>query len=98
MTNEATRASGCCAVAPSSCRSLTSPAGLTTSKAKLTRNDLTKNTKETAQFDIQVEASEAGKKVLNAETKFVLCQESACKPVKETVTFNLVVAPSVAKK
>ena len=28
----------------------------------------------------------------------VLCQESACKPVKETVTFNLVVAPSVAKK
>ena len=78
--------------------SLTSPGGLTTSKAKLTRNDLTKNTKETAQFDIQVEASEAGKKVLNAETKFVLCQESACKPVKETVTFNLVVASSVAKK
>ncbi len=78
--------------------SLTAPAGLTTSKAKLTRNDLTKNTKETAQFDIQVEASEAGKKVLNAETKFVLCQESACKPVKETVTFNLVVAPSVGKK
>jgi hypothetical protein len=65
--------------------SLTSPAGLTTSKAKLTRNDLTKNTKETAQFDIQVEASETGKKVLNAETKFVLCQESACKPVKEEI-------------
>ena len=84
--------------APSASRTSPSPAGLTTSKAKLTRNDLTKNTKETAQFDIQVEASEAGKKVLNAETKFVLCQESACKPVKETVTFNLVVAPSVGKK
>ena len=78
--------------------SLTSPAGLTTSKSKLTRSDLTKSTKETAQFDIPVEASESGKKVLNAEAKFVLCQESACKPVKETVTFNLMVSPSAGKK
>jgi len=77
--------------------SLTTPAGITTTKAKLGRADLAKSTAESAQFDIPLQASEAGKKVLNAEAKFVLCQASACKPVKETVAFNLDVAAAGKK-
>ena len=77
---------------------LTAPAGVTVQKAKLTRADLAQSTQESARFDIPVSATEAGKKTINAEARFVLCQEQACKPVKETLAFAVDVAPAVAAK
>ena len=79
---------------------LTMPAGVTVKKEKLTRADLAASSKESARFDIPVSATEAGKKTIGAEAHFVLCQEQACKPVKETVTLAIEVTPQVvaAKK
>src|SRR6187431_2528678 len=75
---------------------LTAPAGVTVPKAKLTRADLAQSSKETARFDIPVSATEAGKKTINAEARFVLCQEQACKPVKETLALAVEITPAVA--
>ena len=77
---------------------LTAPAGLTVKKEKLTRVDLAASSKESARFDIPVTATEAGKKNIGAEAHFVLCQEQACKPVKETVTLAIEVTPAAAAK
>jgi len=77
---------------------LTAPAGVTVKKAKLTRADLAASSKESARFDIPVSATEAGKKTIDAEARFVLCQEQACKPVKETVTLAIDVTPPAAAK
>ena len=79
--------------------SLTAPAGITLPKAKLVRADLAASTQESARFDVAFEAAEAGAKVINAEAHFVICQETACKPVKETLTLNVDVgAPAPAPK
>ena len=76
----------------------TTDVGLTVAKAKLSRADLVENTKDAARFDIAFATSAdapAGKKTINAEAKFVMCQESACKPVKETLALNVdVTAPA----
>lgn len=72
--------------------SLTPPTGITLPKAKLSRSDLAASTQESARFDVPFEAAEAGAKVINAEARFVICQESACKPVKETLTLSIDVA------
>lgn len=77
---------------------LTAPPGLSVKKSKLTRADLAASTRESARFDIPVSASEAGKKTLGAEAHFVLCQEQACKPVKETVTLAIEVTPPAVAK
>ena len=78
---------------------LTPPPGLTVKKSKLTRADLAASSRESARFDIPVSATEAGKKTIGAEAHFVLCQEQACKPVKETVTLAIeVTPPATAKK
>ena len=53
------------------------------------RADLAASTQESARFDVAFEAAEAGAKVISAEARFVICQETACKPVKETLTLNV---------
>ncbi len=75
---------------------LTAPAGVTLQKLKLTRSDLAQSTPEAARFDIPISATEAGKKTINAEARFVLCQEQACKPVKETLALALDISPAAA--
>jgi hypothetical protein len=75
---------------------LTPPAGVTVQKAKLTRADLAQSTQESARFDIPVSATEAGKKTINAEARIVLCQEQACKPVKETLALAVEITPAAA--
>ena len=75
---------------------LTAPAGVTLQKVKLTRADLAQSTPEAARFDIPVSATEAGKKTINAEARFVLCQEQACKPVKETLALAVDITPAEA--
>jgi hypothetical protein len=77
---------------------LTPPAGITLPKAKLARGDLAASSAESARFDIAFEATEPGSKVITGEAKFVICQESACKPVKETLALNIDVAPAKAEK
>jgi hypothetical protein len=77
---------------------LTAPAGVTVKKAKLTRADLAASSKQSARFDIPVSATEAGKKTINAEAHFVICQEQACKPVKETLALAVEVSPAGAAK
>lgn len=74
--------------------SLTAPAGITLPKAKLARADLAASTLESARFDVAFEAAEVGAKVINAEARFVICQATACKPVKETLALNIDVAAS----
>ena len=71
---------------------------MTVKKAKLTRADLAASSKESARFDIPVSATEAGKKTIGAEAHFVLCQEQACKPVKETVTLAIEVTPPAGRE
>lgn len=77
---------------------LTPAAGLSVKKVKLTRADLAASTADSARFDIPVSANEAGKKTISAEAHFVICQEQACKPVKETLALAVEVAPAGAAK
>ncbi len=72
---------------------LTPASGLSVQKAKLTRADLAASSADSARFDIPVSATEAGKKTINAEAHFVICQAQACKPVKETLALAVEVAP-----
>jgi hypothetical protein len=75
---------------------LTPPAGISVAKPKLSRSDLAQSSADSARFDIPFEATEAGQKVIAAEAKFVMCQEVACKQVKETLALNIEVKPAVA--
>ena len=76
---------------------LTAPAGVTVPKPKLSRADLATSSADSARFDIKLSATEAGKKSIAAEARFVICQESACKPVKETLSLAVdVTAPPPA--
>lgn len=77
---------------------LKAPTGVSVPKPKLTRADLAASTENSARFDVPVSAAEAGKKTIDAEARFVICQESACKPVKETVTLLVEVTPAIAAK
>ena len=76
-----------------------SDAGLTVAKEKMTRADLAESTKDAARFDIPLSCAAdaaAGPKTINAEAKFVMCQESACKPIKETLALNVEITPAAA--
>jgi hypothetical protein len=70
--------------------------GVELPKPKLTRADLAESTKQSARFDIPFSAAEAGKKTITAQTRFVMCQEQACKPASETVAFNVDVQAAAA--
>jgi len=72
--------------------------GVTLTKDKLTRADLAESTKQSARFDIAFSAAEPGKKTITAQTRFVMCQEQACKPASETVAFEIDVQAPGAKK
>jgi hypothetical protein len=76
--------------------SLKADEGITLPKAKLARADLAQSSKESARFDIPFSASAAGKKTITAEARFVMCQEQACKPEKETVALEIEVAAAGA--
>jgi hypothetical protein len=76
---------------------LTPGAGVAVEKPKLGRKDLAESTKERARFDVAFTASEAGKRTIDAEASFAVCQESACKPVKEKVVLAVEVAPAGKK-
>ena len=69
---------------------LTLPAGITVAKAKLSRDDLAHSSTESARFDIPFQATEAGAKVIQGDARFVICQETACKPIRtSSATANI---------
>jgi hypothetical protein len=73
--------------------------GISIEKPKLSRADLAQNTKDLARFDVAFTATEPGKKVINGEATFVMCQASTCKPCKEKVALAIeAVAPAAKKK
>jgi hypothetical protein len=73
---------------------LTPGAGLTVDKPKLSRKDLASNDGHAARFDVPFAAAEAGQKSIDAEAAYVICQESACKQVKEKLTVAIAVDPA----
>jgi DsbC/DsbD-like thiol-disulfide interchange protein len=73
---------------------------LTLGKSKLGRADLAESTQETARFAIPVTCAPgtaAGTRTINAEARFVMCQETACKPIKETLSLNVEVTLAAAE-
>jgi hypothetical protein len=74
--------------------SLVADPGVVLVKSKLTRGDLAESTLERARFDIAFTASTPGRKAITGDARFVMCQEQACKPVRETVTLEVAVAES----
>jgi hypothetical protein len=77
---------------------LTPPAGVTLQKVKLTRADLVASTVDSARFEFPVAAKETGKQTIGAEARFVICQEQACKPVKESLAFAVEVSAASPTK
>jgi len=73
-------------------------AGVEVDKAKLGRGDLAASNETTARFDVALTAAEPGKKTVEAEAGFVLCQEDSCRPVKEKVTLAVEVTSPPAKR
>ena len=87
------------AEAPITVSLVSGDAAVTVAKAKLSRADLAESTQQTARFDIPVSCAAGttpGTRTINAEAKFVMCQESACKPVKETLALNIEITPAAA--
>jgi hypothetical protein len=70
-------------------------AGVAIDKPALNRKDLAASTKDSARFDVAFTAAEPGKKTIDAEASFVICQDTACKPItNHKVVIALDVAPA----
>ncbi len=77
---------------------LTPVPGVVFDKPKLGRADLARSTDDEARFDVGLTLSEPGKKLIDAEAGFVLCQEEACRPIKRKLTLAAeATAPAPAK-
>jgi hypothetical protein len=73
------------------------PAGVEVDKAKLGRGDLALSNETSARFDVGLTAAEPGKKIVEAEAGFVLCQEDSCRPIKEKLILTVdVTSPKAA--
>ena len=68
---------------------LTPATGVQTPKLKLIRSDLAESTDTGARFDIPFTVAEPGRKTVEAEAGFVLCQETACRPIREKITLGV---------
>lgn len=67
--------------------------GVEVTKAALGRADLAVKNEQAPRMDIAFTApAEAGKKTINAELRFIMCQATACKPVKEKLALAVEVA------
>jgi hypothetical protein len=75
---------------------LTPAAGVSVEKPKLTRADAVERTKETARFAVALTVAEAGSRTIEADARFVVCQDTACKPVSEKITLAVVATAAAA--
>jgi len=72
--------------------------GILLDKPKLTRGDLALSGETEVRFDVGMTLSEPGKKAVEAEAGFVLCQQDACRPVKEKLTLATLATPATEPK
>lgn len=70
----------------------TAQPGVDLPRPKLARADLVQSSKDAARFEIPFTAAASGPTTITAEARFVMCQEQACKPMKETVALAVEVA------
>jgi hypothetical protein len=68
---------------------LTPTTGIDVDKAKLGRTELALSEENEARFDVAMTLTEPGKKTIDGETSFVLCQKDACRPIKEKVALTV---------
>jgi hypothetical protein len=71
---------------------LTPDPGIVVDKPRLTRADLAQQSPEMARFEVSFTPSEAGRKTINCEASFVMCQATTCMPVKEKIALAVEVA------
>jgi hypothetical protein len=76
---------------------LTPETGIAVDKAKLTKADLAEHSKEMARFDVAFTASKPGRQIINAQASFVICQATACKPIRQTLALAVQVDPTAKK-
>ena len=77
----------------------TAQPGVDLPRPRLARADLVQSSKDAARFEIPFTAAVSGPTTITAEARFVMCQEQACKPMKETVALAVEVTnggPSIA--
>lgn len=74
--------------------------GLALEKMKLSRADAATFTDEKAVFDIPVQATTEGhgRRTIQADARFVMCQATACQIARQQVTLNVDIAPPAKKK
>lgn len=77
---------------------LTATEGVTVEKPALGRGDLVESTEQRARFDVRATPAAAGEITIAAEASFVMCQETACKPVREKLTLKVAAASDDATK
>lgn len=64
---------------------LTPEPGVVVDKPKLGRADLALSNETEARFDVGMTLSEMGKKIIEVEAVFVLCQQESCRPIREKI-------------
>ena len=70
---------------------LAAPDGVTLAKADLAKGDAAKLDDKSAEFAVKFTPSSAGDKAFTGEFKFAVCQDEACSPVTEKVSFKVAV-------
>ncbi len=68
---------------------LTPTDGVRVDKNNLARTDLASSSKTSARFDVGLLATRPGHMVIDAEASFVLCETSACRPIREKVSLDV---------
>lgn len=66
-------------------------------KAKLARADLAAFTSTSARFDVAMTPSKTGRTQVEAELGFVVCQEDACRPIREKLSLTVDAAAEKAE-
>lgn len=70
---------------------LAAPDGVALAKAELAKGDAAKLDDKSAEFAVKFTPSSAGDKAFTGEFKFAVCQDEACSPVTEKVSFTVAV-------
>lgn len=70
---------------------LTAPADVKLVKAALEKHDATQLDEGVARFDVAFTPEHAGEQEFTGKFKFAVCEESACVPVTQDVTFKVAV-------
>ncbi len=73
---------------------VTAPAGVELAKPKLAKADATRLDESACEFDLAFTPTQPGDKAFKGTFKFAVCQDEACSPVTEDVTFAVNVVPA----